>query len=214
LVGMLRAQPPGAEIIVADGASTDETVARARLAGADRVLSTARGRGQQLHEAAAWARGTIVWFLHADTVPPPGAARALSDAMDRDPECVGGNFRLLFDGGDGFSAWLNGFYAWIRRRGFYYGDSGIFVRREVLNRIGGVRPIAQVEDYDLVRRLERAGRTTCIDHPPLITSARRFVGRPPVAIVAGWLRIHVAYMLGTRPDRLALSYDSERRRAR
>ena len=69
-----------------------------------------------------------------------------------------------------------------------------------------------MEDFDLVRRLERVGPTLCIDSPPLVTSSRRFAGRGPASIVAGWLRLHLLYLLGTAPGRLAALYDSERRR--
>src|SRR3712207_7269691 len=42
-------------------------------------------------------------------------------ALLRDrPEVVGGNYRLVFDGEDGFSRWLAGFYAAIRALGFWY----------------------------------------------------------------------------------------------
>jgi hypothetical protein len=71
-----------------------------------------------------------------------------------------------------------------------------------------------MEDYDLVRRLRRAGPTVCIAEPPLVTSSRRFTGRHPAAIVLGWARIHLLYWLGADPEQLALLYDSERSRAR
>lgn len=212
LVRALRVGPVRCEIIVADGGSVDDTVAIARAAGADHVIDAPRGRGQQLATGAARARGDVIWFLHADTVVAGGSLPALVRALAADPGCQGGNFRLLFDGEDGFSRWLTGFYAWLRRRGFYYGDSGIFVRRSALATLGGVRPIALMEDYDLARRLERAGPTLCIQDPPLITSSRRFAGRRPVAIIAGWLRVHLCYHFGVGPARLAMLYDSERRR--
>ena len=85
------------------------------------------------------------------------------------------------------------------------------MRRAVYNRIGGMRAIALMEDYDFVRRLERAGPTICIDQPALVTSSRRFAGRAPVAIVAGWLEIHALFHLGVSPDRLARIYDGARR---
>ena len=119
------------------------------------------------------------------------------------PEAIGGNFRLDFDGETGFDKWLEQFYAWIRARGFYYGDSGIFVRRAVYERLGGMRPIALMEDYDFVRRPARFGPTICINDPPLVTSSRRFAGRSPAAIVLGWLEIHALFHLGVSPDRLA-----------
>jgi rSAM/selenodomain-associated transferase 2 len=214
LLHALRAQPVSLEVIVVDGDSADGTAEAARAAGATLVLSAPRGRGQALSAGAEAARGEALLFLHADCVFPPGGLAALERLLRERPEVVGGNFRLLFDGNDGFSRWLTGFYALIRRLGFYYGDSGIFVRRAVLEAIGGVRPIALMEDYDLVRRLRRAGPTACVVEPPLVTSSRRFAGRRPAAIVLGWVRIHLLYWLGVDPARLALLYDSERRQSR
>ncbi len=137
----------------------------------------------------------------------------LADLLRARPEVVGGNYRLAFDGEGGFSRWLAGFYAVIRAFGFWYGDSGIFVRRAAYDALGGVRPIAVMEHYDLVRRLRRAGPTACLAEPPLVTS-RRFEGRRPPAIVLGWARVHLLYWLGASPERLAVLYDSERRRGR
>jgi hypothetical protein len=37
--------------------------------------------------------------------------------------------------------------------------------------------MALLEDYEFVRRLERAGPTCRIEDPPLITSSREFAGR-------------------------------------
>ncbi len=205
LLADLRAGGSAAEIIVADGGSTDETRAVACEMGAG-VIRAARGRGHQIAAGAAAARGETLLFLHADSRFPSGGLARIDELLAARPETVGGNFRLDFDGETGFDAWLERFYAWIRARGIYYGDSGIFVRRAVYERIGGVRPIALMEDYDFVRRLERAGPTICINDPPLVTSSRRFTGRSPAAIVFGWLKIHVLFHLGVSPDRLAQLY--------
>ncbi len=214
LLRALRAEPARCETIVVDGGSEDGTAEAARAAGATLVLSAPRGRGQQMAAGAAAARGPVLLFLHADSAFPSGGLRALEALLRGRPEVVGGNYRLVFDGEDGFSRWLAGFYAAIRAFGFWYGDSGIFVRRAVYDALGGVRPIAVMEDYDLVRRLRRAGPTVCLAEPPLTTSSRRFEGRRPPAIVLGWARIHLFYWLGASPERLALLYDSERRRGR
>ena len=148
----------------------------------------------------------MLLFLHADSRFPEGGGTYIERALRQSPKSPGGNFRLTFDGGDRFSAWLTGFYTWIRRRGVYYGDSGIFVRRDIYAALGGFRPQDILEDYDFVRRLERAGPTVCITDGPLVTSARKFAGRRPVAIVAGWLWLHALYTLGVAPKRLARGY--------
>ena len=202
----LRAQAGGHEIIMVDGGSRDGTAALARALGV-RVLETAGGRGGQLASGAAVAGGDILLFLHADT-GFPGTGLALIEAkLAAVPATVGGNFRILFEGERRFLAALTRFYAWIRRHGLYYGDSAIFVRRSVLEALGGIRPIALMEDYDLTRRLEKAGPTCCIAEAPVITSPRRFEGRSAAAIIWGWLKIHALYHMRVPPERLARIYD-------
>jgi len=66
---------------------------------------------------------------------------------------------------------------------------------------------------DLIRRLERHGRTRCIEDSPLITSSRRFAGHRPVAIVLGRLEVHALYHLGVPPALLPKRYESQRLRA-
>ena len=209
LLRALGAEPAPHEVIVADGGSGDDTVTAARVLGA-RVIECERGRGRQLRAGARAARGEALLFLHADCDFPAGGLARIEVALGASPGLVGGNFRLVFDGTSSFSRRLTAFYAWLRRRGLYYGDSGIFVRRQVYQRLGGIRAIALMEDYDFVRRLERLGPTCCIDEPPLKTSSRRFEGRHGLAIVSGWLVIHALYHLGVSPTRLAGLYRSER----
>ena len=211
LLPILGAEPEIGEILVVDGGSEDGSKAIARAAGCS-VVAAPRGRGPQLAAGGAPARGKILLFLHADCGFPPGGAGRIVEVLEARPEVVGGNFRLHFDGEDAFSRWLDGFYARIRARGVYYGDSGVFVRRRAHEALGGIRPIALMEDYDFTRRLERLGPTVSIAEPPLTTSSRRFAGRRPVAIVAGWLWLHALYHLGVSPERLARLYDSSRRR--
>jgi rSAM/selenodomain-associated transferase 2 len=202
----LRRQETEMEIIVCDGGSTDSTAELARAAGAT-FLTTERGRGQQLAAGANRATGDVLAFLHADTVLATGALRAIGTALGN-PTIPGGNFRVLFDGPSDFAAWLTGYYAWLRSHALYYGDSVIFLRRTVYEAIGGIKPIALMEDYDLVRRLEAFGPTICIDTPPVITSSRRFEGRKPWRIYAQWVMIHALYYLRVKPDLLARFYRS------
>lgn len=140
-----------------------------------------------------------------DSHVAPGALDRIRAAIDEDG-WVGGNFRPIFHGNDRFSTWLTGFYAWFRRRGLYYGDSRIFVRRYIYNQIGGIQPLALIEDYYLTRRMERHGGTCCIDTPALITSALKFAGSHPVGIVFWWLKIQTLYGLGVNSKRLAKIY--------
>ena len=186
------------EVIVADGGSGDATVAIARAhPRADHVLEHRGGRAAQLNAAAAVARGELVLFLHADSRLPPAAYAALS-AAHADPGLVGGNFALRFDGGDRFSALLGLCYAAQRRRGFYYGDSSVWVRRSVLEALCGHRELAIMDDYDFVRRLEAHGRTAALPGPA-VTSARRWQAMGIARTLLSWWLIRWLYVAGVSP---------------
>jgi rSAM/selenodomain-associated transferase 2 len=193
------------EVIVVDGCSRDRTVQLAHSAGA-RTLVSGPGRGAGMSLGAKASRGDVLFFLHADSTLPPGALDRINETLSADANIIGGNFRLVFDGNTEFSRRLTRFCAWIRLLGFYYGDSGIFVRRSVYKAIGGFRPIPVMEDWDFVRRLQRFGRTCCIEDPPLVTSSRRFAGRHPFEIIYGLVRIHALFWFGVSPDRLVEMY--------
>lgn len=152
LLMALRREPTPHETIVVDGGSGDATVEIAHRYHV-RVLRAPAGRGHQLCAGAQQASSDVLFFLHADSIFPAGGLARIAERLAADRGLVGGNFRLLFGGDTRFSRWLTRFYAGIRRCGLYYGDSGIFVRRDVYDAIGGFRPIPVMEDFDFVRRL-------------------------------------------------------------
>jgi hypothetical protein len=76
----------------------------------------------------------------------------------------------------------------------------------IIEAFGGIRPMALMEDFDFVRRMERHGETVCIAAPPATTSSRRFHGRPAWRIVGQWLLIHALYYIRTPPEALAWLY--------
>jgi rSAM/selenodomain-associated transferase 2 len=196
------------EIIVVDGGSSDETRSLARAEGA-RILTTPAGRGVQMHAGALEARGEVLWFVHADTVPPPHALNEIRRHLEN-ASIVGGNFGLLFDGPSRAAKRLTAIYPMLRILGLCYGDSGIFVRRETYDRIGGFRALALFEDLDLMRRLRRAGRF--IHLPSRIrTSSRRFEHRNFAVVWLHWTTLQILYWIGVSPNHLARWYRHARR---
>jgi rSAM/selenodomain-associated transferase 2 len=195
------------EILVIDGGSEDETVAVARESGAI-VRESARGRGAQQHAGACEARGQILWFVHADTIPPPHALTDLLAAL-QDPSVAGGNFGLAFDGTSRAARRLTAIYPALRWLNLCYGDSGIFVRRAVYDAIGGFRPFALFEDLDLLKRLRRAGRFVHLK-TRIVTSSRRFESKNFAGVWLHWTALQVLYWGGVPPDVLARWYRQAR----
>ena len=195
------------EVIVADGGSSDGSIDIARARGV-RVTAAGVGRAGQLNAAAEQARGSVLLFLHADTELPPSAYARLMTALSN-PLCIGGNFRVRFDGGDRFARFLGVFYAVGRRLGIYYGDSAIFVRADVFRRLGGFRPLTIMEDYDFARRLERHGRTACLPDA-VVTSSRRWQELGVRRTLFAWIVIQSLFVLGVRTERLVRIYPKPR----
>lgn len=192
------------EVIVADGGSSDGTLARARAHRlAPQVVVTRGGRAHQLNAAASTARGDLLLFLHADSRLPADAYSSLaSESRDR---VAGGNFALRFEGDDLFARALTGVYALQRRLGYFYGDSSIRVRTEAFAAIGGFRAIPVMEDYDFARRLARHGRVATVPGPAL-TSSRRWRQLGIARTVLAWTTIRWLYLLGVPPERLTGLY--------
>ena len=161
-----------ASIIVVDGESTDESAVVARLAGTV-VIRSARGRGRQMNVGAAHASTPILLFLHADTRLPAGAVSLIERAL-RDPDVVGGCFRLSFD----TRSTLLRFYATMSRFETAlttFGDQAYFVRAAVFKAIGGFPDWPFLEDVQLRRDLRQRGSFVKLP-TPVVTSARRFNG--------------------------------------
>lgn len=194
--------PGRSEIIVVDGGSTDRTV---EIAGSHaRVIHSARGRSSQQAAGARAAAGDVLWFVHADTLPPPSGLQAIEVALS-DPQIAGGNFSLSFDGGHRSARQLTTIYPYLRRIGLCYGDSGIFIRRNVYEAIGGFHDYPLFEDVDLVRRLRSKGQFTTLPQQ-LVTSSRRFEHRNFPMMFAVWTGLQILYWAGVPPQHLARLY--------
>lgn len=189
------------EVVVADGGSSDATARLSREKGARLVVSEP-GRGLQLRAGAEKATGNTLLFLHADTRPPCDVASQIRRALEAG--YAGGNFRLRYPGGGALGRWLEILVLIYRRIGRYYGDSGIFVRRAVYERVGGFPVVPVMEDVIFARRLERAARTAYLPGP-MASSPRRWKGRPLRTLLL-WASMQLAYEAGASPWRLARFY--------
>ncbi len=196
------------EILIADGGSEDETISIAVAAGAI-VIESVRGRGMQQHAGALAASGDVLWFVHADTIPPPAAISDINTAL-QDSSVVAGNFGLTFDGPSRAARHMTAIYPTLRWLNLCYGDSGIFVRRTIYEAAGGFRPFAVFEDLDLLKRLRRAGRFVHLK-TRIVTSSRRFEGRNFAGMWLQWTTLQVLYWAGVHPNTLANWYRHARR---
>lgn len=192
------------EVVVVDGGSRDGTRARAEAAGA-RVFRAAPGRAHQLDVGARGTASDVVLFLHADSRLPPGFAAAVRGAL-RDEAVAGGAFRLRF--GERRPAlrlveWGARLRVALLR--LPYGDQAIFLRRAVLEALGGVPQAPIMEDLDLVREIRRRGKLVRLALP-VVTSARRYRAQGVLRTMARNALAAAAWRIGCDRGRIAAWY--------
>ncbi len=193
------------ERIVVDGGSADDTVDRARAAGA-RVIVAQPGRGAQLAAGASEAQGDWLLFLHADTVLAPGwaeeAATFIADPANRARAAA---FRFALDDQRRSGRVLEAGVA-LRSRLFAlpYGDQGLLIGREFHDQLGGFAPLPLYEDVDIVRRIGR--RRLALLRTPAVTSAARYRRGGYLLRPLRNLCLLALYFAGVAPGRLTRLY--------
>ncbi len=193
----------GHELILVDGGSSDATPDLGSSL-ADRLVVAPRGRATQMNAGAAQATGDLLWFLHADTRVPPGAADRLLAALAEGK--TWGRFDVRLSGG---AALLRVVERMMNLRscltGIATGDQGIFVVRRIFEALGGFPDIPLMEDIALSKALRRLSRPACLN-PPLVTSSRRWERDGILRTVLLMWRLRMAYALGADPGDLAGRY--------
>lgn len=192
------------EVILADGGSQDGT--RAAAASLARVhICKKRGRGAQMNEGAGLAKGDILWFLHADSRIEAGSLSAIRSAVEKG--AVGGGFSLgFYDADCRFMRFVaSSSNSRARRLGLIFGDQGMFVKRQVFDRMGGFEEIPIMEDWAFSRALHSQGRVSVLSKR-LWTSARRFHENGKFKTLMHMHLIKIKYMMGVPPETLVAAY--------
>jgi rSAM/selenodomain-associated transferase 2 len=192
------------EILVVDGGSTDSTILRARRAGAT-VINTAAGRARQMNAGAARATGSVLLFLHADTLLAPDYVGAVSTAL-HEPKVAAGAFRFRI--AENFAGkWIVERMTHLRSRwgSMPYGDQALFLRKSLFEEIGGYANLPIMEDYELVRRLRHWGRVVTLAHAAT-TSGRRWRRLGFLRTTAVNRLTILGYLCGVAPERLGAFY--------
>lgn len=206
LLERLAAEAPPAERIVVVSGRPDADLAEACRARGCEYFETAPSRGGQLaHGAAAAAAYDVLWFLHADAAPPPGAVRLIREAIAAGADS--GCFRFAFQGPPTWYKRLIERLVALRIRcgGVPYGDQGLFARAAIYRACGGFPAQPLFEEVPLVRRLRANGRFVVLD-TPIGVATRRWErdGWCYRTLHNRWLAL--LYALGVPPERLARAY--------
>lgn len=163
-----------AEVIFVDGGSFDKSRVFASVYG--KVVQCPKGRALQMNTGARLSKGDALFFLHADTSIGLNTLSAIEEAIDK-KGFVGGCLTQRIDSGSFIYRLIEAQgNRRARRRKIFYGDQGIFVKKETFFDLGCFPEIPIMEDVLFARQLRKSGATVVLPDK-IIVSARRWEKR-------------------------------------
>jgi rSAM/selenodomain-associated transferase 2 len=181
------------EIIVSDGRSTDRTIEIAANAGATVVVSPKKGRSAQMNFGASIAKEEILYFLHADSIPPENFTTFILEAFKKN--IASGCFKLSFD----HHHWFLKANCWFTRfdvNAVRFGDQSLFVTKNVFNKCGGFKEnLLMMEDQEIIHRIKKYGKFKVMN-AAVESSARKYLDNGIYRMQGIFFRIWFLYYLG------------------
>ncbi|WP_372965275.1 TIGR04283 family arsenosugar biosynthesis glycosyltransferase [Marinobacter sp.] len=197
-------QQRGAEVVLVDGGSTDQTADTARSAGF-RVITATAGRASQMNAGARASHSANLLFLHADTRLPDNADQYLLSTLNSAP-LVWGRFDVIIEGHSRMLpvvAWLMNWRS--RLSSIATGDQAMFMTRELFNKVNGFPEQPLMEDIEISKRLKHICPPVCLPHK-VITSGRRWDTYGSWRTILLMWQLRWAYWRGVPAKQLAERY--------
>lgn len=198
----LMAYGKGAEIIIVDGGSDDSTVAIAQDYPV-KVYCSTKGRAAQLNFGAKKATKDILYFLHADTLPPETFIEDIYSSLLQGN--VGGCFKVRYVNGPWLMS-INSYLSKFKMSWSGGGDQSLFLFENTFKELGGFNESLQImEDFDLVDRLKKSGNFDVISNEMMVSS-RKYRGNSYLKVQIANALIFQMYRLGYSQEMLKNTY--------
>ncbi|WP_066221640.1 TIGR04283 family arsenosugar biosynthesis glycosyltransferase [Formosa haliotis] len=190
-------------IIIVDGGSTDGTQKVVKSFKNVQLVISEKGRAKQMNLGAKHAKGTILYFLHADSYPPKHFDKEILNAVKDHYES--GCFKMAFTSQHWWlklAGWFTQFN-WKISRG---GDQSLFVSQSLFHSLGGFDESYKIyEDNHFIQKLYKTSNFKVIQKT-LTTSARRYETMGIWKLQYHFWMIHLKYRLGASPETLYSYY--------
>lgn len=195
------------ELIFVDGGSTDRSVEISTCYG--RVLASKKGRAAQMNYGASFVQADVLLFLHADAVISTGTVESIERKIKYSGFIGGCLTQRIAKGGV--------IYRFIEKFGniraeitkVFYGDQGIFVRKDIFFKMGGFPEVSMMEDVLFTKKLRRLGKTVVLPDRVAV-SPRRWENQGVIKTVFLYLFLNILFCLRVPLDEIKLFYDDLR----
>lgn len=192
------------EILVIDGGSTDQSSLICAKNGASFLSSPKRTRAIQMNFGAANSSGEILYFIHADSLPPATFASDIIQQIQAGYK--GGTFRAKYNSSHPLLR-INSFFTRFKPMWCRGGDHSLFFTRDVFDELG-----RYPEDHIIME--EYAFLNTFIQKYPLaickstvVCSARKYEQYPYLKVNMANLKAFKMYKRGEPQEKIFEYYN-------
>ncbi len=194
----------GAEIIVVDGGSQDNTVDVVRSCGITCIPSKRKGRAAQMNTGAEHATHNTLYFVHADTIPPLSFMDDINQALRKGYKS--GCYRYQFDHYPTPLLRINAYCTRFDRIMCRGGDQTLFISKKLFNSLGGFREDYMImEDYDLIQKIQKTSSFKIIQKDATVSS-RKYSENGYFRVQIANLTVFMMYFAGASQELMVHAY--------
>lgn len=167
------------------------------------LINSKKGRAKQMNLGAKHASGDVLYFLHADSLPPKDFDALITKEVEKGN--LAGCFRMQFNSNH---LWLK-LAGWFTQLPFKFcrgGDQSLFITQSLFNKIGGFdEDFAIYEDNDFISKLYKLNQFVVIQKW-LMTSPRCYQKNGILKLQWHYWTIHLKKLFGASPRELNQYY--------
>jgi rSAM/selenodomain-associated transferase 2 len=196
----------GVEIIIVDGGSTDQTKTIVLSFPVRFIECGQANRANQMNIGASESTGEILYFLHADAMPPGSFFYDIHRHIEQGYDM--GSYRLHLGSTKNHILALNSYLTrigWLIFQGG--GDQSLFIKRTSFDQVGGYDPhYVIMEDFDFIRRARSKKLKWLVMNQSIQVSDRKYNANNYALVQLANLLAFSAFKLGVAPIKIKAMY--------
>ena len=198
------------EVIFVDGGSVDDTVKLISQHSWCSIVTSVKGRANQMNTGAGHANGEVLLFLHVDTILPFDAIELIIKSFNLSNKSQSkkwGRFDVRLSGTQRIFRIIEVMMNWRSRlTSVATGDQAIFINRELFEQVGAYPELALMEDIAMSKKLRQITKPVCLKQT-VKTSSRRWEEKGILKTVLLMWQLRFLYFIGVSAEQLVKRYN-------